>query len=483
MDDRRELTATRTKLFYGLGSVAFGVKDNGFQTILLPFYNLVLHLPAALVGLAIFIALLVDAFLDPIVGHFSDNLRSRWGRRHPFMYLSAVPVSVSYLLLWNPPALSPGALFVYLIVVAVVVRTFITFYEIPSAALVPELTEDYDTRTSFVAYRVMFAWFGGLTMAVLAFQVFMRKDAAHAVGQLNPIGYSHYGLVAAAVMFVAILVSAAGTHRFIPLFRQPETHHASMGRYVRDMFASLANGPFLILIAAATLFYVSTGVVFALNFYINTFFWRFDNSQIAGLTLATFVAVMLAFAIAPPVSRAFGKKHGSIALFALGLAISITPLSLGLLGVLPAEPSMRNLALLFATATFGGALTIGSSVMLVSMIADVVEDSEIRTGRRSEGLFFAGGSFVQKAASGLGLLVSGLVIGATHFPTTVAPGKIDHAVLWHFAVGYLVTVVALYALGFVVIAFFPIDRARHQANLKKLAGDPNLIDQPPAPMV
>ena len=68
MADRSALTSVRTKLFYGLGSVAFGVKDNGFQTILLPFYNLVLHVPAQLVGLAIFIALLVDAFLDAVHG-------------------------------------------------------------------------------------------------------------------------------------------------------------------------------------------------------------------------------------------------------------------------------------------------------------------------------------------------------------------------------------------------------------------------------
>lgn len=481
MADRRALTATSTKIYYGLGSVAFGVKDNGFQTILLPFYNLVLHVPAQLVGLAIFIALVVDSFLDPIVGHISDNLHTRWGRRHPLMYLSALPVSVSYLLLWNPPALSTGALFVYLIVVAIVVRTFITFYEIPSAALVPELTEDYDARTSFVAFRVFFAWFGGLTMSVLAFKVFMRQDAAHAVGQLNPIGYSHYGLTAAAVMFVAILVSAAGTHRFIPHFRKAQARRPSLSHYTREMFASLKNGPFLILIAAATFFYVATGVVFALNFYVNTFFWRLDNSQIAVLTLATFLAVILAFVIAPAVSRRFGKKHGSIALFALGLSISLVPLTLGLFGAIAAAPTSGLLALLFVFAVIGGALTIGSSIMLVSMIADVVEDSEVTTGRRSEGLFFAGGSFVQKAASGLGLLVSGLVIGATRFPTNTLPGHIGHAVLWHFAIVYLATVVALYAIGFTIIAFFPISRDSHQANLRRLAGESALIDQPPAP--
>ena len=92
---KTEMESTRTKIFYGLGSIAFGVKDNGFQTILLPFYNLVLHIPAQLVGLAIAIAFVFDAFLDPIVGQVSDNLHTRWGRRHPLMYAAALPVAVS----------------------------------------------------------------------------------------------------------------------------------------------------------------------------------------------------------------------------------------------------------------------------------------------------------------------------------------------------------------------------------------------------
>ncbi len=132
---QREVGSLRTKLFYGFGSIAFGIKDNGFQTILLLFYNQVMHLPPGKVAGILFAALCIDALFDPIIGQFSDNLRTRWGRRHPLLYLSALPVAVSYLLLWNPPHWSQGALLIYLFIVAVVVRTFISFYEIPSSAL------------------------------------------------------------------------------------------------------------------------------------------------------------------------------------------------------------------------------------------------------------------------------------------------------------------------------------------------------------
>src|SRR6202011_1502380 len=100
-------------------------------------------------GTAIMIAMVFDAFADPVVGQISDNLRTRLGRRHPFMYASALPVALCYFLLWNPPHWSAGHLFYYLIAMAILVRTFITLYEIPSASLVAELTPDYDQRTSF----------------------------------------------------------------------------------------------------------------------------------------------------------------------------------------------------------------------------------------------------------------------------------------------------------------------------------------------
>ncbi len=91
------------KTAYGFGSVATGITETGFNYFLLIFYSQVMGVDSRLVSLAVTIALLFDAFSDPIVGYWSDNLRSRWGRRHPFMYGAALPVALSYLLLWNPP--------------------------------------------------------------------------------------------------------------------------------------------------------------------------------------------------------------------------------------------------------------------------------------------------------------------------------------------------------------------------------------------
>src|SRR5947209_9958043 len=124
-----------TKLFYGFGSVAFGVKDNGFSYLLLLFYNQVMGLPATLVGLALMIALVFDAVVDPMIGQFSDNLRTRWGRRHPLMYAAALPMALLYVALWNPPHWDHQRLFYYLVAMAILIRGVVSFYEVPSSAL------------------------------------------------------------------------------------------------------------------------------------------------------------------------------------------------------------------------------------------------------------------------------------------------------------------------------------------------------------
>lgn len=468
---RGGITSVRTKLFYGLGSVAFGVKDNGFQTILLPFYNQVMHLPPQLVGAAIAIALMFDAVFDPIVGQISDNLRTRWGRRHPLMYLSALPVAVSYLLLWNPPHWSQGALFGYLLVVAIVTRTFITFYEVPSSALVPELTEDYDQRTSFIAYRIFFGWYGGMTMLVLAYSVFLQPDATHKVGQLNEAGYSHYGVTAAIVMFAAILISSWGTHRFIPQFRVAPAQRKSLRQYGSEMISTFSNRAFLILMTSGVFFYMAVGLVFALNFYVQTYFWLLNSSQLSFLALAIFIAVLLAFLISPPISRLLGKKLASIIMFNVGLLISMVPIFLRLAGAFPPNGAPNLVPILFAVSAFSQTLTIGASILIVSMLADVVEASELATGRRSEGLFFAGSSLLQKVVSGFGLFASGGVLWFVGFPDNAVPGHVDPAIVNHFVLVYVPLVIVLFVIGMIIMWFFPITRESHQETLRTLAAE------------
>src|SRR5512147_1087378 len=263
----------RTKLAYGLGSVAFGVKDNGFAFFLLLYYNQVLGLPESWVGFGIMIALFADALFDPLVGYASDHLRSAWGRRHPFMYASAVPVAVAYYFLWNPPVeyLSQFGLFLYLTAGAVLVRQFITLYEIPSTGIVAELTEDYDERTRILSLRYMFGWIGGLLMALLMWGVLMVD-----FGVESQTTFKVYGLVGSIAMLVAIVASSVGLHSHIPHLRKPPVRasHKPM-QIVRDVRVTLSNRNFLALFLAGLFAAIGAGVSTNFNTYINTHFWEF----------------------------------------------------------------------------------------------------------------------------------------------------------------------------------------------------------------
>jgi GPH family glycoside/pentoside/hexuronide:cation symporter len=460
-----------TTVLYGVGAVAFGVKDNGFSFFLLLYYNQVLGLPESWVGFGIMLALVFDGVFDPLVGYLSDHLHSAWGRRHPFMYAAAIPVAASYWLLWNPPAdLSPERLFVYFVVVSVLVRVFIAVYEIPSASLVPELTDQYDERTSILSYRFFFGWWGGLAMAVLAYAVFLQPDATHPTGVLNPEGYHRYGIVASVIMLAAILVSAIGTHSYIPYLKQPPVRrHLGLGGAFHELRETLMNRSFLAVFGAGIFGSMAAGINAALGIYFNTFFWELTSDQIAIFVVAGFVSAVLAGVLAPALSRRIGKKPAAIGVSIAAVIVGPLPIVLRLLDWFPPNRSTSLLAILFAFNIVTITLIIMSGILTASMVADIVEDSEVTTGRRSEGVFVAANAFVQKATSGIGIFTSSLLLGAIGFPRGATPGQVDQAIVRTLGLVYTPVLVGLYVVAIGFLATYRISRDTHERNLRRLA--------------
>jgi Na+/melibiose symporter-like transporter len=447
--------------------MAFGVKDTGFQTFLLLFYNQLVGLPSEWVSGAIALAFIADACVDPIVGQISDHWRSRWGRRHPFMYAAALPVAISYLLLWNPPHTSHTVIFVYLLATAVVVRTFITVYEIPSSALVAELTQNYDERTNLLSYRTLFGNAGGLGLALLAYLVFLRPTPAYPQGQLNPQGYALYGLTSAVVMFVAIVLSAAGTQRFAPFLHRPAGGPKTLSQLVSEMISTLSNRSFLMTLGSGSFSSMSGGLHSALILYFATYYWELTSAQISILVVVNVVGALAASALAPPAARFMGKKAAALTASALSIPSAILPYILRLAGVFPANHSVLLLPALLVFVAFVSTISVGAAILTSSMIADVVEDSQVKTGRRSEGLFFAASAFTGKLVSAGGLFAAGLILGLVAFPIAAKPGQVDPHILTRLVLTYMPTYagLALASLGF--LCFYDISRHRHEENLRR----------------
>lgn len=460
-----------TKLAYGFGSVAFGVKDNGFSFYLLLFYSQVLGVNAGLVGLALTIALVIDAISDPVVGYWSDNFRSKWGRRHVFMYASAIPIAATYFLLWAPPeGLTEIQLFWYLLVLAVLIRTFVTFYETPSSALGPELTRDYDQRSTLFSFRYFFAWTGGNLMSAFLFIVIFPAFAvAGRSGQFERGAYEVYGIIASIFMFIGVMVSALGTHsRIAHLPPPPPKRTLTLRRVFGEIFETLGEPSFITLFVATLFAAVAAGLSSAMSVYISTFFWGFSPQEIGVIVLGVFISAFIGPMLATPVTKAIGKKRGAMAVGLVAFVGAPLPITLKLFGLLPDDHAFQ-FWFVFITSVIDVSLIITFQILFTAMIADLVEQAELKTGRRSEGIFFAAVTFTRKSVQGLGVLAASLVLALAQFPKGATPDQVDPDTVWRLGAIYTPTILFFYMAMMAVISTYKLDRKGHEENLRKLA--------------
>lgn len=460
-----------TRVAYGLGAVATGVKNQGFAYFLLIFYSQVIGLDARLVGLAITIALVFDAISDPVVATWSDNLHSRLGRRHPFMYASAVPLALAYMLIWNPPeGWSDMAIFFWLLLFAILIRTLITFFEVPSTALAPELVADYDGRSSLLSLRTFFGWIGGNLMSVLMFAAifpaFVTADIPN--GQFNRDSYTFYAYIASGLILLGILTASLGTHRRIPHLKPPPPKRAlTLGRLFGETMETLKSRSFAALFGAALLGAIASGLAAALAFYLYTYFWRFSSVQIALLTSGVFVSAVIGGLLAPFISRRLGKKRGAVWVGLAAFIGSPLPIVLRLTGILPDAPWAFWFVLLATLIDVG--LIICFQILVASMMADLVEQAEVRTGRRSEAIFFGAVSFAGKMVTGLGVTTASFLIAAAGLQAGASPADVPADVSNRLAAYYAPTILGLWMTMMAVLSFYTIRREDHQANLDLLA--------------
>ncbi len=459
--------SNRIRGLYGFGAAAYGVKDNGFSYFLLFYYNQALGLPAVYGGTAMLIAMVFDAISDPLVGVWSDNTHSRWGRRHPFMYGAAIPVALCYFLLWNPPIshLSEFGLFVYLTVVAVLVRFFITLYEIPSTSIVAELTEQYDERTRLLGLRYMWGWFGGLAMAALNWGFFMSVWGVN-----NPETYRLYGTVGALVMLVAIVASAGGLHGHIPYLKPPPVRTSMRpGRLLRDLGVTLANRNFMALFSAGLFAALGAGVSTSFNTYINTHFWEFAPEQVRWIVLSLFASAFIAPPLARAITRRLDKKRSAMLVYGISIFWGAAPFVLRLLEWFPPNHHPALFPMILVHAVIDVVLIIMFGTIQSSMLADIVEENEERTGRREEGLFFAARTFAAKFTSGVGAFVAGVILTVIHFPRGAQPGTVEPEVIFNLGLVYGPALMVFYLAALICIAFYGITRDGHDGRVARLS--------------
>jgi GPH family glycoside/pentoside/hexuronide:cation symporter len=441
----REKLPFLTKFFYGFGSLAYGIKDNAFNYFLLFVYVQVFGLAPNLAGLAILLMLVIDAISDPLIGYFSDKTQSKWGRRHPWIYGSAIPVAVSFFLIWDPPEnMSQMELFWFLLLVGAFIRTAITIYEIPSNALGPELSKDYVERSSLLSYRYWFGWWGGLAVwnSLWIFVVYSTLTGTQDARFVADTWIT-YGLVCSPIMFIAIIVTATGTHRHIKDLHAPEIERKTIGIIFKELYETMTVSRNYIILFITPL-----------------------NILTIGLSL--FLAPLVGIVVSPFLANRFGKKNGALVLFAISLTVENGIIVLRLLGLLPENGSPIVLAGVLVFHFIGVATSVISFTTLNSMVWDTVEEVEIKTGRRMEGTLLAARSFAQKCMSGAGAFAAGMILTFAAWPENAVPGKVDPEILFTFGLTAVTASVILWAISLFTISFVTTTRESHEEKLNEL---------------
>ena len=428
----------RSKLGYGVGQTAEGLKTGAFEYILFFYYVQVLGLSGTLSGAALLIAMIADAVTDPLVASISDNHRSRLGRRHPFIYGSAIPMAFFFVVVFLPPdGLGQFGLFLWLTGFSILVRFAMTFCVIPHLALGAELSSDYDERTTIVAYRTFFLITSMSAVVPLSFWLFFGASDAYPNGQLDPAAYGPFALTLAILIVFAIVGTGLGTHDRIPYLPQPS--HApqafALRRVVRDLVESLENISFRWFFLGILLYSIARGTQNALNVHMFTFFWQLAPEEIATWGTSVLIGSIAGIFAWVHIARYLSKKYTYISGLMLWTCCMSLPPIAHLLGLFPDHESRLFLPLLVVLGGFAMFFK-GSQITSGSMLADVADEHEIRTGRRQEGMFFGAVSFSSKASSGIGHLLAGLMLDWIHFPAEAVPGSISEETLRSLALVY-----------------------------------------------
>jgi Na+/melibiose symporter-like transporter len=451
---------------YGFGQVAEALVTVGFNTFLLFYYNQVLGVSGTITGIALAISLVIDAVVDPMAGAVSDRLHSRWGRRHPFIVFSAVPLGGFFFLIFNPPAgLGDLGLATWLVVFTLLTRLALTFYHVPHLALGAEMAHDYNQRSTMYSFNTFFSILGGAIGTALAYYAFFPTTPEYSPGLLNPHGYTDFSIAFGLAIVAAVFVCVGGTWREIPHLPTSgrDSERFSFGQMLKETIDAFRNRSFRALffgMSLATLMLAMEGV---LQPYMGVHFWGLTTEQISTIPMFSLFGLFVGMFLMAPVTRWLDKKNTLMYCSYLALVNGNVIIVLRLLDVpwFPDNGSPWILPLVISLSFINSVLAPLIFGSLNAMFADIVDEHELDTGHRREGIVFAARSFLIKAISSFGIVIGGWVIDFIEFPRGARAGTVTPEVLWDLGL-YQAPLPSIFVfIGVLLYSGYRLDRARH----------------------
>jgi GPH family glycoside/pentoside/hexuronide:cation symporter len=449
------------KIVFAFGNTPSGIMVNSLNWLTMPIYNMALGVSPVLLGFAMGIPKIWDALTDPWMGNITDNTRTRWGRRRPFLAIGAVLGALVYAFIWNPPKLGETGLFIYFTFIGILLSTAYTVYIVPMNGLASELTYDYNERTRLMTWR---AWGGTLFGLVIAWtyklcflgtaqgasmQAGIRKVLGHGTTDRIMQFFGSTELEGARAMgwiFAGLILLTGITPAFVLREKVSATRNQRKIGFKESFGYTLKNRTFLLL--CGIVFFVISGIfmIAPLQSYICIYYIydgdRAAGAQLIGLSQTVWtIANMISIPIIGWCGVRFGKKQTLLAAMALAIIGN-------LLRWVCMNPRYPYLFLANQALMAPGMVAIW--IMEASMIADVTDMDELETGLRREGMFGAVQSFVFKLSNAAVLGVSGLLIAFTGVNIDLIgpqdqPTVLKMRMLFTFVPAIFIAIAALFA--------------------------------------
>ncbi len=455
--------SVRLKIAFGLGSIAEGVAFTTNNTFLLLFYNQVLGLSPALVGLALSAGLMVNAVFDPLVGSWSDRTWTRCGRRHPFMFAAILPVALCYVAIYHPPSwFGANGQLVWLAVMNTLLLQALTLFHTPHLALGAEMSNDYIERSSVMNYNTLCLWIGDTLGLVIALQLFFAAGPGFTNGALDPSRYLAYSLFMGGSLMILLFLSSWWTRSLIAQLPKPAAviEPITVRRFATDISYVMRNRNYVVLLCALLATSLMIGTRNGLSFYVSTYYWQLSNNQISiWYAFGTAGGYILGGLIVKRLHKRFDKRWTGAA-SSLGYALlPAIPLALGYMGVMsPTTPGLLYILIGLAVLQYAPYSIVSTTVR--SALADIADEIELKFGVRQEGLLYAARTFFQRVDTALGTAFAGWVLTMIAFPAKAVPGKIAAEALQGLASAYLLASIP----GIIAAVFYTMMRVTRESH-------------------
>jgi len=456
------------KLVYGLGAFVnnlLAAAGGGMMIVL----NLGLGMNPALVGLLGALPRLWDAFIDPVMGYVSDNTRTRWGRRRPYIFIGAISVGIIFALLWQLPAgKSESFYFWYFLVGSLLFYLAYTVFAAPWVGLGYELTPDYHERTRLMgvqnfigqlAYMIA-PWFLLIMQSERLFDDMLEGAAGLAI--VIGIVVAAIGILPAIFLKERLKTVTATEARAREHGPGDGTMTGSVAGFLHGFKVTLKSRPFLNLCAATFLVFNGFILIASLQSYV-IIYYVFDGDTVRGAEYAGYagtagaISTFLVIAVVTWLGTHLGKKRA----FCVAIGISMLGYAMKWVCYDPAIPWLLLVPTPFLAFGLGGLWTL-----IPSMIADVVDLDELQTNERREAMFGAVFWWVVKLGMAAALAAGGFLLNATGFDVALAGNQSDRAI---FLMRLFDSVVPFVASGLAIwaIAAFPINERRaHEVRIE-----------------